>query len=83
MCCAGLSRFSRVRLFVNPRTVARQALLSVEFARQEYWSGVPSSPPGRLPDPGIEPSSLAAPAMQADSLPLSNWGSPPHTSYIK
>ena len=31
----------RVRLSVTPRTVARQAPLSMEFARQEYWSGLP------------------------------------------
>ena len=34
------------------------------------------SPVGDLPDPGIEPTSPAAPALQADSLPLSHWGSP-------
>ena len=36
-----LSRFSRVRLFVTPWTVARQAPLSMGFSRQEYWSGLP------------------------------------------
>ena len=46
--------------------------LSMGFPRQEYWSGVPLSPPGDLPDPGIEP---ACPALQADSLPLSHLGS--------
>ena len=35
------------------------------FSRQEYWSGLPFSPPGNLPDPGIEPGS---PTLQADSL---------------
>ena len=48
---------SCVRLFVTPWTVAHQAPLSV-FPRQEYWSGLPFSPPGYLPDPGIEPVSL-------------------------
>ena len=38
------------------------------FPRQEYWNGLPFLSPGDLPDPGIEPSSLA---LQADSLPLS------------
>ena len=42
--------------FVASWTVARQAPLSVEFSRQEYWSGVPFPPPGDLPDPGIEPA---------------------------
>ena len=39
----------------TPRTVARQAPLSVGFSRQEYWSGLPCPPPGDLSDPGIEP----------------------------
>ena len=50
----------------TPRTVARQAPLSVGFSRQEYWSGLPVPSPEDLPDPGIKPRS---PALQADSLP--------------
>ena len=46
-------------------TLARQTLLSMEFSGQEYWSGLPCPPPGDLPNPGIEPRSLA---LQADSL---------------
>ena len=46
-------------------TVAHQAPLSMEFSRQEYWCGLPLTPPGGLPDPGIGPGSLA---LQADSL---------------
>ena len=57
-------------------TVAHQAPLSMGFSRQEYWSGLPCPPPGDLPDPGIKPISPAAPALQADSLPLSHQGSP-------
>ena len=34
------------------------ALLSMEFPRQEYWSGLPFPPPGDLPDPGIKPTFL-------------------------
>ena len=49
-----------------PWTVARQALLSMGFSRQEYWSGLPFPPPGHHPDPGIKPGS---PALQAISLP--------------
>ena len=45
--------------------VVRQAPLSMEFSRQEYWSGLPSFPPGDLPGPGIKPRS---PALQADYL---------------
>ena len=44
-------------------TVAHQAPLSMGFSRQEYWSGLPCPPPGDLPDPGIEPSSLMPPAL--------------------
>ena len=52
-----LSCFSRVRLFVTPWTVSRQAPLSMELSRQEYWSGLPYPPPGKLLDPGMEPKS--------------------------
>ena len=38
---------SRVRLFATASTVTRQAPLSMEFSRQEYWSGLPCPPPGR------------------------------------
>ena len=48
---------------VTPRTVARQAPLSMGFPRQEYWSGLPFLSPGDLPHPGIEPRS---PALQAE-----------------
>ena len=62
-----LSHFSRVRL-CNPMTVAHEAPLSMEFSRQEYWSELPFSSPGDLPDPGIKPKSPASPALQADAL---------------
>ena len=48
---------SRVQLFATPWIVAYQAPLSMEFSRQEYWSGLPFCSPGGLPDPGIEPRS--------------------------
>ena len=57
----------------TPWTIARQVPLSMEFSRQEYWSGLPCPSPGDLPNPGIEPGS---PALQADSLPLSHQESP-------
>ena len=51
----------------NPMNcIACQAPLSMEFSRQEYWSGLPFPSPRDLPNPGIEPRS---PALQADSLP--------------
>ena len=46
------------------------------FSRQEYWSGLPCSPPGDMLNPGIKPTSPASTAFQADSLPLSYQGSP-------
>ena len=57
---------SHVRLFATPWAVAYQAPPSVGFSRQEYWSGLPFTSPGDLPNPGIEPGS---PALQADALP--------------
>ena len=58
-----LSRFSRVLLFVTLWTEACQVPLSMEFSRQEYWSGLPHPFPGDLPDPQIKPESLMCPAM--------------------
>ena len=46
------------------------------FPRKEHWSGLPCLYPGHLPDPGIEPTSPAAPALQTDSLLLSHRGNP-------
>ena len=57
LCACVLSRVSHVRLFATPWTVTSQALLSVGFPRQGYWSGLPYPPPGGLPNPGIEPTS--------------------------
>ena len=61
-----LTVYRPVRLFRSPWTVAHQAPWSVGFSRQEYWSGLPFSSPGHLPNPGIEPRS---PTLQEDSLP--------------
>ena len=60
---------------VTPWTVAHQAPLSMGFSRYEYWSGLPFSSPGDLPNPEIEPRS---PALQADSLPSELPGKPEH-----
>ena len=45
-----------------PWTVACQAPLSMEYSRQEHWSGSPFPSPDDLPDPGIKPMSLVPPA---------------------
>ena len=55
LCAWVLSQFSCVPLFATPWTVTCQALLSVGFSRQEYWSGLPCPPLGDLLDPGVEP----------------------------
>ena len=81
-CACVLSCFSHVQLFVTLWTVALQAPLSMGFSRQEYWSGL-LCPPLDLPDPGIKPGSLAAPASQADSLLLSHQESPPRLCSFK
>ena len=54
---------SHVQLFATPWTIVCQVPLSLEFSRQEYWSGFLFLSPGDLPDPGIEHASLAAPAL--------------------
>ena len=62
-----------VWLCTTPWTVACQTPLSMEFSRQEYWSGLPFPSPGDLPHPGIKPRS---PALQEDSLPSEPPGKP-------
>ena len=49
----------------NPWTLDHQVPLSMVFSRQEYWSGLSFPSPGDLPEPGVEPKSVAS---QADSL---------------
>ena len=54
-------------------TVAHQAPLSMGFSRQEDWSGLPCLPPGDLPNPGTEPSSLASPALVGGFFASASW----------
>ena len=65
---------SHVRPFATQWTVTGQAPLSTRFSRQEYWSGLPGSPPGDPPHTGIEPGSLVIPAL-ADGFftPSATW----------
>ena len=58
---------------MTPWTVTRQAPLSMEFSRQQYWSGLPFPFSEDLPDPGVKPRS---PVWQVDSLPFELQGSP-------
>ena len=48
---------------VTPWTIARQAFLSMDFSRQEYWSGLPFPSTGDLSGTGIEPVTLVFPAL--------------------
>ena len=54
-CYSVCKLLSHGRLFATAWGVAGQAPLSMEFSRQEYWSGLPFTSPGDLPDPGIKP----------------------------
>ena len=56
--------FSCVQLFLIPWIIVRQAPMSMDFSRQEYWSGLPFSTPRDLPDPEVEPASLMSPALK-------------------
>ena len=71
--CLCVYMLSHVHLFVTAWTEACQVPLHVEFSRQEYWSGLPFSTPGDLPNPGIEPASLTYPVLASGfftTLPL-------------
>ena len=61
--CACACALRCVWLFVTPQTIAHQAPLSEGFSRQEYWSRLPFSSPGYLPDSWIKPPSLVSPAL--------------------
>ena len=75
---------SRAQLFVTPFTVARQAPLSMEVSRQEYWSGLPFPSPGDLLKAGIGPCFLGIEPMSLESRALAggffttsvNWEAP-------
>ena len=66
---------SHVQLFATLWTVACQALLSMRFSRQKYWSGLLLPSPGELPDPEIKPPSLTSPALadQGSNLGPLHW----------
>ena len=59
--CAQL--LSRVRLLATSWTIVHQVPLSMGFSREEDWSELPFPPPGYLPNSGIDPVSLASPAL--------------------
>ena len=65
---------SWIQLLVIPWIAACQTPLSMGFFRQEYWSGLPFPPPGDLLDPGIEPESLASPALAGEFFTTASLG---------
>ena len=65
-----VSRLSRVQLFATPWTVTHQAPLSMEFSRQEYWSGLPFLLQGIFPTQESNLSLLCLLHWQTGSLPL-------------
>ena len=70
----------KVKLLSPVWTAAYQAPQSMEFTRQEYWSGLPFPSPEDLPNPGIKPGS---PALQAGALPSEPPGKPKESkSYV-
>ena len=68
-----MKSLSRVRLFATPWTIAHQAPPSMEFSRQEYWSGFPFPSPGDLLTQGWNPG---LPHCKADALLSEPQGSP-------
>ena len=63
----------RVQLFATPWTVAHQAPPSMEFSRQEYWSGLPFPPLGDLPDQGLNPGLLYGRQTLCQGSPIWFW----------
>ena len=66
MCCAAAAAAKPRQscpTLCDPTDGTQQAPLSLGFSRQEYWNGLPCSPPGDLPNSGIEPMSLMSPAL--------------------
>ena len=75
---------SHVQLCATLWTVAHQAPLSLGFFRQEYWSGLPFSPPGDLPNPGIKPESPEFPTLAGGfSATRITWKAPNRVTHTK
>ena len=72
---------SRDQLFESPRTVARQAALSLEFSRQEYWSGLPFPPRGDFPNPGIDCLSVYQLSIAVQQR-IAQLGASVHTRFL-
>ena len=79
-----MKSLSHVQLFATPWTVAYQASQSMEFSRQEYWSGLSFPSSGIFPTQGLNLCLLHLLDLEADSLPTGHLGSPAYkdTSFI-
>ena len=69
-CCV----LSHVQLFLSPWTVAHLAPLSMEFSRQEYWSGFPFPSLGDLPNTGVKPTSPVSPDLPGRFFTIASPG---------
>ena len=78
--CLVLVSLSHVWLFATPWTIARQTPLSMEFSRQEYWSGLPFTSPRESSWPRDQ---IQVSALQADSLQSELQGSPMYHTNIR
>jgi len=76
--CVHAKLLQSCRTICNPMNCSPVARLLCPwgFSRQEYWSGLPCSPPGHLPDPGIELTSLMSPAFSGKVFTLVPLGKP-------
>ena len=72
VCVCVLGSFSYVQLSATLWTVTCKTTLFMVFSRKEYWDGLPCSPPGDLPDPGIEHASPMFPALAVSFFTTSN-----------
>ena len=80
MCYAQV--LSHVRLFATLWPAACQALLSMEFFRQEYWSELPYPSPRDLPESKMEPMSLASLLLAGVVFTTESPGNPSYLSYL-
>ena len=69
--CVYAQLLSHVQLFATQGTTTHQDLLSMEFSRQEYWSGLPFPTPGDLPDLRIKSTSFMSSALAGRSFTTS------------
>ena len=76
VCVCVCTQWRSCPTLTTPWTVARQTPLSLEFSRQEYWSGLPFLFPGDLPDPRIKPVSPESPALAGRSFTTAPHGKP-------